>query len=157
MSELDYQKKIANLNFLLDEVENEKKRNPNAIRIMKLVSDTDEMPRLVWDGNTVILHANKAFLDALGYSYADVVGKKFFNDDGTSDFISPDTIEGSIDVLIDNVTNGVEWSKGIINKWFTKNGETRRIEWMVGFNDDYNNIGSAQCYILSAHELKEKK
>jgi len=138
--------KLRELDFFLEKVE--KAISPSNMRLLKTVADTDKLPRLVWDGNTVILYANHAFLEMTGYGLEDLVGKPFFNADGTSDFITKEHIDPSVEVVIENAKGGVAMTKGITNKWYTKSGREVTIKWYKGFNDYVSGMGSCQCVTM---------
>lgn len=144
----EYLSKVKKLNFFLNDLESKVAKNPETERILKIVADTDHLPRIIWDNETRIIYANDKFLEALGYDFHDVVGKKFFNDDGTSDFITPEFVNPSIDVVEENAKNGIKMVKGMRNKWFNKKGEEIEIDWLIGFNDNRTKFGSTQCITI---------
>lgn len=146
---INWTEKRKTLDFFLENAEKKVEDNPKELELLKLVSDTDHLPRIIWDNNTTILYANKPFLDNLGYEFNDVVGKKFFNEDGTSDFITPDTLEVSKKVVVTNASSGVKMIQGANNKWYNKLGEEVNISWLKGFNDTKTKLGSSQCFIVT--------
>lgn len=119
-----------------------------AKKVLGNVSETDILPRIVWDENNVIIHANQQFLDGLGYKYTELVGKKWVNDDGTSDFISPDTLPKSLDDVFRNIVGGIIFLTETRNEWIAKNGRTVPIKWAGGFNNAEFGVGSAQCEFI---------
>jgi PAS domain-containing protein len=113
--------------------------------LAELYSLTDHLPRLTWDNDFRIIHANQSFLDALGYDLLDIMGKRIFNEDGTSDFITTDTLGASYDTIADNLKSGVEWVHGTTNKWYAKDGSEVKIKWLIGFNHPSKSFGTTQC------------
>lgn len=120
-------------------------------RTLGYVSETDMHPRLVYDKDYTIIHANKKFLNALGYDYMDLIGKKFMeikNGKIVSDFITEKYLKPSVDVVIKNLENGIIYSTGIVNEWYHKDGHAVAIEWQKGFNDSKTGYGTAQCKFI---------
>ncbi len=139
-------KRLKELDFYLNELEHG--LDTNAMRLVKLFGNTDHLPRIVWDNNNIIIHANQKFLERLGYNFFDVVGHRFMNDDGTSKFMTPSTLEKSIDVVYENMKNGAVMTSGVVNEWYNKDKQPVKIEWLRGFNDSINGIGTAQCKFI---------
>jgi PAS domain S-box-containing protein len=138
----------VNENMEFKEGSEEALNHPEAVRITKLFTDTDHLARLVWDEKFRIFYANDAFLNLLGYKLHDVVGRYLFNEDGTSDFLTEDSIEDAKETINTNLKNGVRMIKGTKNRWKTKSGEIVDIDWQIGFNDSHTGIGSTQCIFM---------
>lgn len=136
-------KEILKLNFFKQE--SIKQIKPSNLELLKVVADTDKLPRLIWDGQTVILYANKPFLKMTGYKLEDIKNKPFFNSDGTSDFIVKESLKESKKVVKDNAKNGVKMIRGTINQWHRKDKTRVTIKWLIGFNDYETGLGSCQC------------
>lgn len=135
--------KILELNFFKQE--SVKQIKPSNLSLLKVVADTDKLPRLIWDGKTVMLYANKPFLEMTGYKLEDLENKPFFNIDGTSDFIVKESLKESKQVVEDNANNGVKMVRGTVNQWYKKDGTRITIKWLIGFNDHVTGLGSCQC------------
>jgi len=124
-----------------------KKLTPSDREIVELYSNTDNMPRLTWNNDFVIIHANKAFLDKLGYELSDLLNKPLFNPDGTSNFITGESLPSSYATVKKNLKKGAEWVQGVINSWYAKDGSVVKVEWTLGFNHTKKGFGTAQCKI----------
>lgn len=119
------------------------------IKLSELFTDSDHLMRLVWDNDFKIIYANKTFLRIMKYKLNEVRGRKLFNDDGTSDFMTKDTVEQSRKVVQKNVSNGVRMLEGADNKWIDSEGNEVPLKWLIGFNDNETGLGSSQCLLLT--------
>lgn len=144
--------KIVKQDFFLEEAREEIK--PSSFRLIKLIADTDRLPRLIWNGETVMLYANEPFLEMTGYDLKDIQDKPFFNKDGTSDFIVAGSVKASKEVVKTNAAGGIEMTTGIVNRWHHKDGHEITIEWIIGFNDYVSGIGSCQAILINDENIK---
>ena len=129
---------------------NERKNNlsDKDKELAELYSLTDNMPRLTWNSDFIIIHANDAFLNPLGYDLVDLLNKPIFNPDGSSDYITPDTLGASYDTVEANLLHGTKMFASVKNKWFAKDGREVPIQWLKGFNHPTNSFGTTQCKFI---------
>lgn len=146
-NEINETSRLAKLEFTNP---NKSKICEDVLRLTKLFSDSDHLMRLVWDDKFRIIYANKTFLRVMKYKLEDIIGRPLFNEDGSSDFMTPDTVERSKLVVSKNLENGVKMISGAENKWIDSEGEEVKMDWLLGFNDKKTNIGSSQCLLLSS-------
>jgi PAS domain S-box-containing protein len=124
-------------------------KNKEVLRALQNVSDTDNLARLTWDNEFRIVYANKVFLKTLGYELSDIIGKKIIERNGTSEFISKETLDDSLETITKNMENGIIMIQGVNNEWYAKDGSKVPIRWLVGFNDTYHGYGSTQCIFVA--------
>lgn len=106
-----------------------KQYRANTIKVIQELIDKDEMPRILWNMSGTILYCNSKFANPLGYTKNELMGRKFFNEDGTSDFICEEYVQESLDIFSKNTANGFSLASGYTNKWYNKAGEKVPIMW----------------------------
>jgi len=108
------------------------------------VCDFSVLPRVVWDFDGKILYVNEAFSRLLGYDQADLIGKEF------TEFIHPDTLEDSMNVYQENISNGLSLMQDFDNSYIHRDGSEVKLRWLRGWNDEILKMGSGEVKLREA-------
>lgn len=134
-----YTKALSDVKFESD--------NTNVHRTLVAMADTSTKPAIIWDNNFRLIYANESFLKSIGYKLSEIIYKKIFEDDGSSSFITKETVKESQEITLTNLANGLEIIPLFKNQWYHKKGYKLNMTWGHGFNDPITKFGSGKVKI----------
>jgi PAS domain S-box-containing protein len=84
--------------------------------------------------NEILIDVNPAWTEILGWTYEETIGKNW------RDFILPEDVESSIEQIKQNLSSEHSKTKGITNRYITKNGKIVQLWWSRLARDEKNHI-----------------
>jgi len=84
--------------------------------------------------NEILIEVNPAWTEILGWTYEETIGKNW------RDFILPEDVESSIEQIKQNLSSERSKTKGITNRYITKNGKIVQLWWSRLARDEKNHI-----------------
>jgi PAS domain S-box-containing protein len=115
------------------------------------ITKYDVMQRIVYDSIRRILYANDLFLSMIGYELYEVAGVNM------TKFIYEDDVMHSSYTLNKNMNTpeGLDVLEDYYNRYVRKDGTIIFVNWIRGYNDKVNHIGSGQCIEVSEEEFNK--